>query len=393
MDLKDYLYNSIVTPESTNELQGYIDEACGRFLATLDLIPFGEGRLLEIGANPYFLTLLIKKFRNYDISLTNYFGETTEKDHKQYIYNKKYNETHEFAFKNLNIEAELLPYPDECFDVILFCEVIEHLVENPTFALYNLHRVLKPNGTLILTTPNVFRYDNMKRFILDRRRSIYDPYSGYGIYGRHNREYSLFELVDILSNTGYVICKRKTIFSSKTNAFQRSLERIDLGTYILIKSQKRGDFRWYYPDYLFRNGVKHVIVDNYIKMGENCSPHIDGFYHVEAWPGVHVRWTTKTSAVILKPTGKEKKLYLKYFAQLAEFKFQIDIHQGNKKILSNQVCARAGWQEMTLAVSPTSENDIIINIVNDNTWCPKKMGINEDNRELGIAIAEIGLTP
>jgi 2-polyprenyl-3-methyl-5-hydroxy-6-metoxy-1,4-benzoquinol methylase len=82
---------------------------------------------------------------------------------------------HEFAFENINIEAELLPYPNECFDVILFCEVIEHLIENPIFALNNLYRVLKPNGTLILTTPNVFRYDNLKKFILDRRNQFMTP--------------------------------------------------------------------------------------------------------------------------------------------------------------------------------------------------------------------------
>jgi hypothetical protein len=160
-----------------------------------------------------------------------------------------------------------------------------------------------------------------------------------------------------------------------------------------MKSQRKGDFKWYYPDYLFRSGVKHVILDNYIKMGVNCSPHIDGFYHIESWPGVHVRWTTKNSVVILKPIGNENKLYLKYFSQLDEFKFRVEIDHGNGEILSNLVCARFGWQEMTLAVSSTSKDNIIITIIADNTWCPKKMGINEDNRELGIAIAEIGLTP
>lgn len=49
---------------------------CERFLYTLNLIPEGAtGRLLEIGANPYFTTLLLKYFRSsLDMTLTNYFG-------------------------------------------------------------------------------------------------------------------------------------------------------------------------------------------------------------------------------------------------------------------------------------------------------------------------------
>lgn len=394
MDVKDYLYHSVVAPEAANELHGYVDEAYGRFLATLDLIPNGKGQLLEIGANPYFLTLLIKKFRNYEISMTNYFGKITEREQKQYINNDKYNEFHEFEFKNINIESELLPYPDEYFDVILFCEVIEHLIENPIFALYNLHRVLKPGGVLILSTPNVLRYDNLKKFIHRRTStSICDAYSGYGAYGRHNREYSLFELEDILSNVGYKICERKTIFSCAGGAFQRLLERNNLGSYILVKAQKNSSFRWYFPDYLFRSGIPHIVVDNFIKMGENCSIHVAGFYLIETWAEGYVRWTDKASSVTLKPTGEERKLYLKYFSQLDEFQFQIDVDQGGKRVLSAQVCATAGWQETVFEVSLSPKNDVVINIAIDNTWCPEKLGINEDSRELGIAIAEIGLTP
>ena len=394
-DLKDYLYSSIectMSPETTNEFHGYIDESYGRLLATSDMIPHGEGRLLEIGAHPYFLTLLIKKFRNYDISMTNYFGNV-EKDQKQYINNTKYNESHEFAFKNVNIETELLPYPNEYFDVVLFCEVMEHLIENPIFALYNIHKVLKTGGTLILSTPNIFRYDNLKKFIFNRKHSLCDQYSGYGLYGRHNREYSLFELEDILSNTGYEIREIKTVFSHNVNMFRHLLEKLDLGSYILIKIQKTRDFNWYYPDYLFRSGIKSVVVDNYIKIGKNCAPHINGFYHMENWSNARIRWTTKEATVTLKPTGKEKKLYLKFFSNFEEFKFKIGVYQKDQPIISRLVSARAGWQEIELNLSSVSEDNMMINISIENPWCPQKLGINKDNRELGIAIADIGLTP
>lgn len=45
-----------------------------------------------------------------------------------------------------------IPVPDSGFDAILCCEVLGHVPE-PTHALDEFARVLKPGGTLILTAP------------------------------------------------------------------------------------------------------------------------------------------------------------------------------------------------------------------------------------------------
>ena len=59
---------------------------------------------------------------------------------------------------------ERLPYDDASFDVILLVEVIEHL-ENHRLALSELARILKPNGVLILTTPNIMRLNSRLHFL------------------------------------------------------------------------------------------------------------------------------------------------------------------------------------------------------------------------------------
>jgi SAM-dependent methyltransferase len=46
-----------------------------------------------------------------------------------------------------------LPFVDRTFEVVVCTEVIEHVSE-PTSAVVELMRVLRPGGTLVLTTPN-----------------------------------------------------------------------------------------------------------------------------------------------------------------------------------------------------------------------------------------------
>jgi 2-polyprenyl-3-methyl-5-hydroxy-6-metoxy-1,4-benzoquinol methylase len=48
-----------------------------------------------------------------------------------------------------------MPFKKEIFDVVISTEVIEH-VTHPDKALKEFYRVLKPNGVLVLTTPNHF---------------------------------------------------------------------------------------------------------------------------------------------------------------------------------------------------------------------------------------------
>ncbi len=50
-------------------------------------------------------------------------------------------------------DARYLPFSDNCFDTIVCSEVIEHL-NKPEKSLKEFERILRPNGELVITTPN-----------------------------------------------------------------------------------------------------------------------------------------------------------------------------------------------------------------------------------------------
>ena len=67
-------------------------------------------------------------------------------------------------FKLWNLNKAPYPYPDNYADIVLSVEVIEHL-ENPWLHMREIKRILKPNGTAIITTPNILCPESKKLFL------------------------------------------------------------------------------------------------------------------------------------------------------------------------------------------------------------------------------------
>lgn len=66
-------------------------------------------------------------------------------------------------------DIQRIPHPDHCFDVVISCETVEHVSE-PTTAIEELARVLRPGGRLLLTTPNYLGTMGLYRAYLRARR-------------------------------------------------------------------------------------------------------------------------------------------------------------------------------------------------------------------------------
>lgn len=128
----------------------------------------------------------------------------------------------------LNIETDHFPFKAKMFDLVLFNEVIEHLPQSPIPVLKEIHRVTKPGGHLMVTTPNITRSINRVKMLFGKSimysSDVYfeDDGKGNNIYHRHNREYTLSELVKLLEKTNWDIAQ-KNYFISYTPTRKRAI--------------------------------------------------------------------------------------------------------------------------------------------------------------------------
>ena len=188
-------------PAALQHLTGDADRL-DRFL---NLMPdnLKDLRVLELGANPYILTYALAR-RGVSVvanGLPRGDGVSASATESVRFADPRAQTVLELPLVRFNVESDPFPFADESFDVVICGEIIEHLPHGPHGMLFESNRVLRSGGRLLLSTPNSV---SLARLIAIFRGTNPDwPFSDQGLFGRHNRNYTLQELEDLLRGNGF----------------------------------------------------------------------------------------------------------------------------------------------------------------------------------------------
>lgn len=191
--------------------KNYLKVHIKRYMETLNLIGKGDPgmELLEIGAYDFFM-ILLKKFTSFNIS-ANVYAEYLSKNTIS-LNNKACGDFIEYETIGCNIEKEIFPYKDCSFDVVLLCEVLEHLAQDPMFAISEINRILKNDGKIIVTTPNITRLAAVEKVLKGYSPYFYASFLTNSSTDRHNREYCPSEVKLMLEKGGFKVSALQTKF-------------------------------------------------------------------------------------------------------------------------------------------------------------------------------------
>lgn len=190
LDLDDALLEEISSYKSAD-----------RYLYVLQLVPgSGVDRVLDVGIGQGHLAILVRLLFGLDVSGVDINAEYLPRFGSWGINCEK-----------VDIETEKLPFEDGSIDLVLFCEVLEHL-ENPSSVLNEIGRVLGQTGCLVLTTPKLRmpRYLTESAFIVikDILRMYPPEYFEKRRQGKgvpHVKEYTLSGIKRLLLKNGFSV--------------------------------------------------------------------------------------------------------------------------------------------------------------------------------------------
>ncbi|MBL8227913.1 MAG: methyltransferase domain-containing protein [Bryobacterales bacterium] len=193
------LLRAIVPPAGA---RAYLDQHLQRLVRTLSLIPPDGGAAVELGSYLHGAAVLSRALGYRDVRGA-YYSPHPGQESKTLAIRGQGDFT--CTVDLFDAERHEYPYVNNSVDVILCCELIEHLVRDPMHMLFECHRVLVPNGTLVITTPNATSLVGVARTLHGHRNpQIFSAYPAAGNRDTpHVREYTPRELSDAVTDAGF----------------------------------------------------------------------------------------------------------------------------------------------------------------------------------------------
>ena len=248
---------------SENSSRAYVESHLTRLQKTLAITPSGgpEDRVLEMGAYLQ-ITPALKNRLGYGEVRGCYYGPAGQVDHRTVT--SESGETFACEIDLFDAEKDCFPYPNESYSTVLCCELLEHLASDPMHMMLEIHRILKPGGSLVLTTPNLASLRSLAGILQGFNPQLFSsfirPRNGV-VDARHAREYTPYELRKLLEDSGFEVTlletgpfreEPKPEYAWVEHLLDRYLlSREHRGDGIYIVGRKAGQPRERYPAWLY----------------------------------------------------------------------------------------------------------------------------------------------
>jgi len=186
----------------------YVTQHHQRFLATLaicqKLVPNIEAKVLDIGRSPF--TAILHSY--YPTVSTMGFDPIDDDGGHRENGNAIVQNHITFDINNAK-DTKMWPSHHEKFDLITFCETLEHLNTAPEYAIAYLSTLLQPNGILLITTPNAATLKNRISLLCGQ-----NPFEKIRLYEKnpgHFREYTTTEIKKMAQSLNLTVAHCYTI--------------------------------------------------------------------------------------------------------------------------------------------------------------------------------------
>jgi 2-polyprenyl-3-methyl-5-hydroxy-6-metoxy-1,4-benzoquinol methylase len=397
MDLKALIRQYASEPLPPWE-EHYLEIHKARYQDTLDLLGPGDGqRLLDIGAFPGHLSLAAHHQGFQVYGLTGKAESTTCLNLIEERFSR-----HQIPIAMADVESEPFPYGDEFFDLVLASEIIEHLHYNPYRLLREAFRVLKPEGYILLSTPNLSRLDNLLR--LRKGRSVHSEIKGrfYESFSsilsaRHVREYTAHELTYMLewqNKEMYRFSESEVHYSSCLEPpyswprLAGLIKRLWPGfrSTLLVKATRPKQIKLIHPEDL-------EVSDSFYP-AEKQGANMEGIAQMLTTP---FRWSSGTAEIGLPASEAPYQIFyinLVYLVPWSLAPAYWDIRVGKKSV--SQICLapdRMFTQLRIVLPHDLARLGSFPLVISGNTWRPRDhRGIDDyefsinDDRDLGLVV-------
>ena len=247
------------SPESLR----YAETHLGRLVRTVELTPPGWSgdRLLEMGAYMQITPALARL--GYGEVRGSYLGRlgTIEEKTVSSIEGERFS----CRIDLFDAETDKFPYEDGYFATVVCCELVEHLAEDPMHMMAEINRILRPEGVLVMSTPNICSMRSILAVLTGYHPASFSQYTirqgGNRVEPRHAREYAPRDVELLFQAAGFSVSRLETGPQSlvppqsrpwltdmlERNGFSTNLR----GDVIHCVGRKTSPVRNRYPDWLY----------------------------------------------------------------------------------------------------------------------------------------------